>query len=97
MAALRSLWPALSDDEAKRVEASMVAVRSQQVFLALLRIEDQGGRFKVRVRRSDHLVTREGEKLISGRLIEIVFARSADGAWLIDSMGIVSATRASGP
>jgi hypothetical protein len=89
MAALRSLWPALSDDEAKRVEASMAAVRSQQVFLALLRIEDQSGRVKARVRRSDHLVTREGEKLVSGRLIEIVFARSADGVWLIDSMGSV--------
>ncbi len=89
MAALRALWPALSDDEAKRVEASMTAVRSQQVFLALLRIEEAGGRLKARVRRSDHLVTREGEKLVSGRLIEIVFARSVDGAWLIDSMGSV--------
>ena len=97
MAALRSVWPALSDDEAKRVEASMAAVRSQQVFLALLRIEDQGGRFKARVRRSDHLVTREGEKLVSGRLIEIVFARSSDGGFFIDSMGSVEATRASGP
>jgi hypothetical protein len=97
MTALRSLWPGLSDDEAKRVEASMAGVRSHQVFLALLRIEGQGGRFKARVRRSDHLVTREGEKLVSGRLIEIVFALSADGAWLIDSMGSVEATRASGP
>jgi len=97
MAALRSVWPALSDDEAKRVEASMAAVRSQQVFLALLRIEGQAGRFEARVRRSDHLVTREGEKLVSGRLIEIVFARSSDGGWLIDSMGGVEATRASGP
>jgi hypothetical protein len=89
MAALRSIWPGLSDYEAKRVKASMADVRSHQVFLALLRIEGQGGRFKARVRRSDHLVTREGEKLVSGRLIEIVFARSVDGAWLIDSMGSV--------
>lgn len=89
MAALRSLWPALSDDEAKRVEGSMAAVRSQQVFLALLRIESEGGRFKARVRRSDHLVTREGQKLVSGRLMEIVFTRSDDGAWIIDSMGSV--------
>lgn len=89
MAALRSLWPALSDDEARKVEASMAAVRSQQVFLALLRIEGEGARFKARVRRSDHLVTREGEKLVSGRLIEIVFTRASDGAWVIDSMGSV--------
>jgi hypothetical protein len=89
MAALRSLWPTLSDDEAKKVEGSMAAVRSQQVFLALLRIESQGARFKARVRRSDHLVTREGQKLVSGRLIEIVFTRSGDGAWIIDSMGSV--------
>lgn len=89
MAALRSLWPGLSDDEAKKVEASMAAVRSQQVFLALLRIEAEGPRFRARVRRSDHLVTREGEKLVSGRLIEIVFTRASDGAWVIDSMGSV--------
>jgi hypothetical protein len=89
MAALRSLWPALSDDEAKRVEASMAAVRSQQVFLALLRVESEGERFKARVRRSDHLVTREGQKVVSGRLIEIVFTRSSDGAWVIASMGSV--------
>jgi len=89
MAALRSLWPALSDDEAKRVQASMAGVRSHQVFLALLRIEGEGGRVKARVRRSDHLLTREGEKVVSGRLIEIVFARSADGTWVIASMGSV--------
>ncbi len=89
MAALRSLWPALSDSEAKRVESSMASVRSQQVFLALLRVEVAGERIKARVRRSDYLVTREGEKLVSGRFIEIVFARSPDGGWLIDSMGSV--------
>jgi hypothetical protein len=89
MTALRSLWPSLSNEEAKRVEASMSAVRSQQVFLALLRIESDGGRFKARVRRSDHLVTREGQKLVSGRLIEIFFTQSGDGAWIIDSMGSV--------
>ncbi len=97
MAALRSLWPGLSEDEAKRVETSMAMVRSQQVFLALLSIEGQGGRVKARVRRSDHLVTRDGEKLVSGRLIEIVFSRSNDGAWVIDSMGTVSSTRAEAP
>jgi len=94
MAALRSLWPALSDEEARRVEASMTGVRSQQVFLGLLRIEGQGARFRARVRRSDHLVTRDGQTLVSGRLMEIVFTRSGTGDWLIDSMGSV---RAEGP
>jgi hypothetical protein len=97
MAALRALWPGLSEDEAKRVEAAMAAVRSQQVFLALLRIESQSGRMKARVRRTDHLVTREGEKLVSGRLIEVAFARTSDGVWVIDSMGSVSSTRAEAP
>ncbi len=89
IAALRSLWPALSDNEAKKVEASLAAVRSQQVFLALLRIESEGARFKARVRRSDHLVTREGQKVVAGRLIEIVFTRSGDGTFVIESMGSV--------
>ena len=97
MAALRALWPGLSEDEAKRIKASMAAVRSQQVFLALLRIETGSGQVKARVRRADHLVTREGEKLVSGRLIEVAFARTDTGVWVIDTMGSVSSTRAEAP
>jgi hypothetical protein len=97
MAALRALWPGLSADEAKRIQASMATVRSQQVFLALLRIETGSGRVRARVRRVDHLVTPEGEKLVSGRLMEVAFARTDTGLWVIESMGSVSPTRAEAP
>jgi hypothetical protein len=84
--ALKALWPGLTGQEAAKVKASMSAVRTHNVALALLRIEEEGGQLRVRVRRADRLVTREGEKLVSGRLMEIRFRRSEAGAWVIDSM-----------
>jgi hypothetical protein len=84
--ALKALWPDLSSQEAAKVQASMNGLRSHDVSLALLRIEPDGGRLRVRVRRADRLQTREGETLVSGRLMEIVFRRSDAGGWVIDSM-----------
>jgi hypothetical protein len=84
--ALRALWPDLSGQEAEKVQASMNGVKAHDVSVALLRIEPDGARIRVRVRRSDRLLTREGKTLVSGRLMEIYFRRSEAGAWVIESM-----------
>ena len=84
--ALRDVWPALEGDDEKRIAASFKMTRSHSVFFALLRIELQGEKAQARVRRTDKLVTRDGQTITAGAVIEISFSKVKNGAWQIDSM-----------
>ncbi len=84
--ALRGVWPALEGDDEKRIVASFKMARSHTIFFAVLRIEHQGEKAQARVRRTDKLVTRDGQTITAGALVEISFSKVGDGAWQIDSM-----------
>ena len=59
----RGVWPALEGDDEKRIVASFKMARSHTIFFAVLRIEHQGEKAQARVRRTDKLVTRDGQRL----------------------------------
>ncbi len=84
--ALRGVWPALEDDDEKRIVASFKMTRSHKVSFAVLRIDRQGEQVRARVRRADRLVTREGQTITAGTLLEISFSKAGNGVWQIESM-----------
>ena len=84
--ALRGVWPALDGDDVKRIVASFKMARSHTIFFAVLRVDRQGEQAQARVRRTDKLVTHDGQTLTAGTVIEISFSKDGDGAWQIDSM-----------
>ena len=88
--ALREVWPTLEGDDEKRIVSSFKMARSHTIFFAVLRIEHQGETARARVRRADKLVTRDGQTVNAGTLVEISFSKVGDGAWQIDSMAKAS-------
>lgn len=84
--ALRVVWPALEGDDEKRIVASFKMARSHSVFFAVLRIDHRGERAQARVRRADKLVTRDGQVVTAGSLVDITFSKLGSGDWRIDSM-----------
>ena len=71
---------------AHAIVASFKMARSHTIFFAVLRIDHRGEKARARVRRTDKLVTRDGQTVTAGTLIEISFSKVGDGAWQIDSM-----------
>lgn len=84
--ALRGVWPALAGADEKRIVTSFKMARSHKVSFAILHVEDQGGKPRARVRRADKLVTRDGQTIVAGTIVDISFQKGGDGAWVIDSM-----------
>jgi hypothetical protein len=83
--ALRDVWPTLKGDDEKRIVSSFKMTRSHTVFFAVLRIENRGDTARARVRRADKIVTRDGQTVTAGTLLEISFFK-VGGGWQIDSM-----------
>jgi hypothetical protein len=84
--ALRGVWPALEGDEEKRIVSSFKMARAHRISFAILQVEDQGTKARARVRRADKLVTRDGQTIVAGTIVEISFQKQGDGGWVIDSM-----------
>jgi len=84
--ALRSVWPALKGNEEKRIVASFEMARSHTISFALLRIDNRGDHVSARVRRVDRLVTRDGQEVHAGSVVDISFSKVDDGSWQIDAM-----------
>lgn len=86
LAALRGVWPALQGDEEKRIVTSFKMAKTHRISFAILRVEDQGTTARARVRRADKLVTRDGQTVVAGTIVEISFQKTGDGGWVIASM-----------
>lgn len=78
--ALRGVWPALAGDDEKRIVTSFKMARSHKVSFAILQVEDQGDKARARVRRADKLVTRDGQTVVAGTIVDISFQKGGDGA-----------------
>lgn len=87
--ALRTVWPGLEGEDEQRIVASFKMARSHSVYFAMLQIDARGETARARVRRTDKLITRDGQAVTAGTLVEIAFSKAGD-RWQIDSMNKAS-------
>jgi ketosteroid isomerase-like protein len=85
LAALKAVWPALTEDQERKIRASFQATRVLKVQLVALDVVIAGASATASCRRRDQIVTLEGTSFQRDGKATIRLAKQA-GAWTIESI-----------